>query len=127
MQLMFTFLVHTRVQFTVAKPKILLKTKITAKIAPLVIINNVSPRSQKNHRILSSLAKKHFLGPNWVYITAIGQRVITNSHIAYNRTIHLYFLDVNFQLLDIYHFRLWPEETTTFFWFRTYLGPFCSF
>ena len=31
----------------------------------------------------------------------MGQRVITNYHIAYNRTIHLYFLDVKFQLLGI--------------------------
>ena len=66
-----------------------LKTKIYAKTAPLGILNNVSPRSQKNHRILVELSKKKkhklclncHLGPH--------QRFIRNSDISYNRVIHL--------------------------------------
>ena len=48
--------VHIGAQFTVGKPKILLKTKISAKSPSLGIINNVSARSQKNHRILVKLS-----------------------------------------------------------------------
>ena len=48
----FTFLVHCGAQLTAGKPKILLKTKTSAKTASLGISNNVSPRYQKNHRIL---------------------------------------------------------------------------
>ena len=54
----FTVLVHFGAQFSTRKPKILLKTKISAKTTPLGISNNVSPRSQKNHRILVKLSKK---------------------------------------------------------------------
>ena len=56
----FTVLVHFGAQFTTRKPKKLLKTKIYAKTASLGIPNNVSPRSQKNHRILVELGKKKF-------------------------------------------------------------------
>ena len=79
------------------KTKNIAKTKISTKTACLAIINNVSPTSHKNHRILVKLSWKYFLGPNWVYITTMGQRVIT---------IHLYFLAAKFQLLCICRFRL---------------------
>ena len=64
----FTVLVHFRAQFTARKPKILLKSKISGKATSLGILNNVSPRSQKDHRILLKLSKsKHFLGSNlWI-------------------------------------------------------------
>ena len=55
--------VHIGSQFTVGKPKILLKTKTSAKSASLGIINNVSPRSQKNHRILVKLSQKTLSRP----------------------------------------------------------------
>ena len=96
MQLKFT------VWFTVYcwKTKNIAKNQIFAKIASLGIINNVSPSSQKNQRILEKLSLKTFFGPKlglhcppWVKVS------LTNSHIAYNWTIHLYFLDVRFQLL----------------------------
>ena len=54
----FTVLVHFGAQFTTPKPKNLLKTKIYTKTASLGIPNNVSPRSQRNHRILVELSKK---------------------------------------------------------------------
>ena len=44
MQLKFTVLFHIGAQLTAGKPKILLKTKISAKTASLGIINDVSPR-----------------------------------------------------------------------------------
>ena len=47
------------------KSKILLKTKSSGKITSLGISNNVSPRSQKNHRILVKLIKKTGC-QNWV-------------------------------------------------------------
>ena len=47
------------------------------------------------------------------------QKVIRNSHIAYNRTIHLYFLDAKFRLLGVY-----CSLNNYFFWFRTQSGPF---
>ena len=62
MQLKFTVLVHFGAQFTARKPKKLLKTKISAKTVTLAIINNVSPRSQKNQRILGKLSQKTFFG-----------------------------------------------------------------
>ena len=62
----FTVLVHFGVQFTTGQPKILLKTKIFAKAISLVISNSVSPRPQKNHRILVKSNKKTLLGSNWV-------------------------------------------------------------
>ena len=59
-QLKFTVFVHFGDQFTNRKPKILLKPKISAKTASLGIVNNVSPRSQKNHRTLRKLSQKTF-------------------------------------------------------------------
>ena len=47
------------------------------------------------------------------------QRAIRSFHIAYNKTIHLYFLDDKFKFLGICCSRLYSEEMTTFFWFRT--------
>ena len=95
-----TVLVHLEVQFTTGKSKILLKTKIFAKAVSLVISNNVSPRPQKNHRILVKLSNINiFL--NQIATMGLHQSVIRNSHIAYNKTIHLYFLDAKFQLLGI--------------------------
>ena len=41
----------------------MLKTKISAKTASLAIINNVSPRSQRNHRIIEESSQKLFVGP----------------------------------------------------------------
>ena len=61
-RLKFTVLFTFGAQFTAGKPKILLKTKIFAKTKSLGISNNVSPRSQKNYRILVKLSKKYFLG-----------------------------------------------------------------
>ena len=49
-------LVHFGDQFTVGKPKKLFKTKNSVKSAG--ILNNVSPRSQKNYRILVKLSEK---------------------------------------------------------------------
>ena len=63
MQLKFTVLGHFAAQFTSGKPKILLKAQISAKAASLGIIDNVSPRSQKNHRIHRKLSQKLFFGP----------------------------------------------------------------
>ena len=56
--LKFTVLAHFGAQFTAGKPKTLLKAKISAKTASLQIINNVSPRSQKNHIVLVKLSQK---------------------------------------------------------------------
>ena len=64
------------------KPKLLLKHKISAKTASLRIINNISPRSQKNHRI-----PRKFSGPKCdlnCHNRSKGHHA--NSHIAYNRT-----------------------------------------
>ena len=61
----FTVLVHFGAQFTAGKPKVLLKTKISRKNAFLGMSNNISPRPQKNNRILVKSSKnKHILGPN---------------------------------------------------------------
>ena len=99
------------VQFTARKPKILLKTKISAKTTSLGISNNISPRSQKDHRILVKLSKKTPqncpMGPH--------QRAIRNSHIAYNKAIHLDFLDTKFHLPGTCRSRLYSEEASTFF------------
>ena len=99
------------VQFTARKPKTLLKTKISAKTTFLGISNNISPRSQEDHRILVKLSKKTPkncpMGPH--------QRVIRHSHIAYNKTIHLDFLDTKFHLPGICRSRLYSEEASTFF------------
>ena len=113
----FTVLVHFGAQFTARKPKILPKTSISEKTASFEISNNISPRSQKHRRIFVKLSKKNVFGPKLGLNCPLDlrQRVITNSHIAYNGTIHLYFLDAKFQLLGISHSRLYPEETTMFF------------
>ena len=84
----FTVLVHFGAQFTAGKPKILLKTKTSAKTASFGMSYNISPRSQKNHR-----------------------RVIKNSHIVYNRTIPLYVLNSKFQFLS----STLPRRNNTFF------------
>ena len=63
MQLKFTVLVHIGAQYTDGKPKILVKTKISAKTTFSGIINNVTPRSHKNHRIPVKLSHKAFSGP----------------------------------------------------------------
>ena len=86
---------------TAGKPKILLKTKISAKTASLEIYSNVSPSSQIIHRILVKLSKKPFFGPK-LGVNCPNEAVpkgITNSHKAYNRTTDIYFLDVTFQPL----------------------------
>ena len=54
----FTVVVHFGTQFTARKTKILLKTTIFAKTTFLEMSNNVSPRSQKNQRVLVPLSKK---------------------------------------------------------------------
>ena len=55
------------------------------------------------------------------------QRFIRNSHIAYNRTIHQYYLNAKFHFLGNCRYWLYPEEITTFFWFRIHLGQFLDF
>ena len=42
------------------------------------------------------------------------KRSFANSHIAYNRTIHLYCLNIKFQLLGICHFRLCQKKPLGF-------------
>ena len=51
------------------------------------------------------------------------QRVIRNSHTAYNRTTHLYFLDGKFQLVGICCSWFYPEETTTLFFAQDPIWP----
>ena len=58
----FTVLVHFGTQFTHGKQKTLLKIKIPAKTAFLVLSNNINPTSQKNYRNLVKLLKNPFLG-----------------------------------------------------------------
>ena len=79
-------------QFTTRKPKKLLKTKIYTKTTSLGIPNNISPKSQKNHRTFVELSKKknfweHKLGLN--FHLRSHQRFIRNSHISYSNLIHL--------------------------------------
>ena len=77
--LQFWFMVHFRDQFTASKPKILLKTKTSGKTTPLGISDNVSSRSQKNHRNFVKFRKnKHFLGANlkigpWGHIKGLSE------------------------------------------------------
>ena len=91
----FIFLVHSGTQFTARKPKMFLKTRISAKTTyrptSLGISNNVSIRSQKNHIILVKLSKRKFgdggkLGLNCRLVPLL--KVIINSHLAYHTTIH---------------------------------------
>ena len=114
-----TDLIHFRGQFASRKPKTLLKNQNFWKKYTLRNINNVSFRPQKNHILLLKLSKSIFgpkLGMN--FPLGLRQRVISNSHKAYNRTIHLY---AKFQLLGICCSRLYPGEKTMFFLFRTQL------
>ena len=60
-----TVLVHFGAQFNTGKPKILLKTKDSAKTIFLGISSNQSPRPQKNHRILVELSKEKIF---WIQI-----------------------------------------------------------
>ena len=106
MQLMFTFSVHTGAQYTVGKLKILLKNKIFAKTASLAIINKISSRSQKNHRILVKLNRKTFFGFKLGLHYQHGSKSHHKLLYSLNRTIHLYFLDVKFQIVIICCFRL---------------------
>ena len=110
------------------KPKILLKTKSSGKTTFLWISNNITLRSQKNLSILVKSIKKNWgpkLGLNFPH--RLRQRVIGNSHTAYNRTFHLYFLDAKFQLLGICHSQLYPEETIVFFSSWSYWVHFGGF
>ena len=64
----FTVLFHFGTQLTTGNPKILLKTRISAKTAALGISNSqVREKSQKNPKILVKLNKKEtfFWGPNY--------------------------------------------------------------
>ena len=97
----FTILVHFGVQFTARKAKMLLNTRISTKTSYILRnISYVSFRSQKNHIILVKLSKTKFfwggskLGLNCPMVPLL--KVIINSHIANNTTIHL---DAKFQLL----------------------------
>ena len=67
----------------------------------LEISNNISPRSQNNHIIPVKLTKNKLFGLKLGINCSLRprRRFIRNSHIAYNRTIHLYFLDAKSQLL----------------------------
>ena len=108
----------------------MLKTKISAKTKSLEIPNNVCTRSQKGHRILVKLSKNPpYFGPKLGlnYLLGPHHRVIRNSHIAYNRTIYLYFLDSKFQLLGICRSRPYSEEITTFFGSGPNLAHFWGF
>ena len=66
MQLELTVSVYTEAQFTDGKPKRLVKTKIFVKTSSLGIVNYVTPRSQKNDRIVVKLSPKTFYGPKLV-------------------------------------------------------------
>ena len=111
-----TVLVHFGAQFTAGKPKILLKTKISAKTTSLGIPNNISARSQRNHIVLVKLSEnlEAQIGSKSPPPIGLCQRVIRNPHIAYNRTFYLYFLYGKFQLLGICRSQLYPVKTTSF-------------
>ena len=55
------------------------------------------------------------------------QRDIRNSHIAYNRTLYLYFLDTKFKLLRICCSQLYSEETIVFLCWRPCWAHFGRF
>ena len=113
----FTILVQMEHQFTAVEPKILLKTKHSGKTTSLGISKNVSGRSQKNHIILVKWSKSnYFFGPKLILNCPLGpyQRVTRNSHIGYNKAIHLYFLDAKFLVRGICYSQLYQEETTFF-------------
>ena len=73
MQPKFTVTVNFEAQFNVGKQKILLKAKNFEKTASLGIINNVSPWSQQNQRILGNLSLKTFFRPKLGQIATTGQ------------------------------------------------------
>ena len=109
--------------------KYCLKPKISGKSTSLGISNNISPRSKRNNIILVKLTKNKFFGPKLGINCSLRphQRVIRNCHIAYNRTIHLYFLDTKFQLLSSCCFWLHLEETPMFFFVQDPSGPIFLF
>ena len=77
-----------------------------------------------NHINLVKLTKNKLFGPKLGINCDLRprQRIMRNSHIAYNRTIHLYFLNVKFQLLGICCSRLYLEETRTVFFVQDPIG-----
>ena len=88
------------------------RTKVFAKTASVEISNRVSPRSQKNHRILVKL----------ICPQRPCQRLIRYSRIVYNGTISLPVLDAQFHFLCICCSRLYLEEALRVFG----LGPNCT-
>ena len=128
MQLKFTVLVHFRAQFTARKPKNITKTQNFC--INCILRNNQQRESHVPEKSQNSWKIK----PKNIFWAQIGSKLLPwvegsfkNSHIAYNRTIHLYFLDVKFQLLGICHFRLQPEEITTFFFVQDPFLPIFGF
>ena len=111
----FTVLFLFGAQFTTGKPKILLKTKISAKTASLGKSNSVRPRSQKNHRILVKLNKKETIFwaqtgsklPPSPVVAPKGYQKFSNSQVS----LSVYFL-----------FSTLPGRSTTFFG----VGPNCG-
>ena len=92
----FTVLVYFWAEFNPRKSRILPKTKMSPKYASSGLSNSISARSYKKPRILIQLIKKNFffgpiMGLNCHLVPA--QRVNTNSHLAWNRTIHPWFMD----------------------------------
>ena len=112
----FLVLVHFGAQFTAGKLKILLKTKISGKPTFLGISNSISPTSQKKSHISSKINQKQmFWTQIWYKLQSKAMsKGYQNSHIAYNRTIYIYFLDAKFQLLGICCSRLYLEEAFFF-------------
>ena len=88
----------------------MLKTQISAKATKFQF-----PKKSKNYCKI-----KPFFGLKLGLNCPPGAvpKVIRNSKVGYNKTIHLYFLGAKFQLLRICRSRLNLEETTTFLWFR---------
>ena len=85
-------LVHFGDQFTVGKPKKLFKTKNSVKSAG--ISNNVSPRSQKNHRILVKLSEKQQQKQQQKTKTAFGAQIGSNllpgaASKGYKKFLHI--------------------------------------
>ena len=122
----FTVLLYFGARFTARKPKILLKTRIFAKTT--YILRNIKKwKPQFPKKLLYPCKikqkKKIFFGPTLSLNCPLSLllKAIINSNISYNTTI---YLDVKFQLLGICRSRIYPEETTTFLWFRTQLDPF---
>ena len=99
------------------KTKILLKTKISGKLSSLGISNKISPRSQKKSHNSCKINQNKLFGPKLGINCSLRprQRIIRNSHIAYNMTIHLYFLDAKFHFLDICWRPDWPHFLIFYF------------